>query len=453
MKKILGIILIIIMVSSLMIGCTKDAEEKTTDNDNTPVVEAVEETTEKDDAPKMEAVEIRFALWAGGKELDEFQAIADEVNAEANGEYKIIVESIPDNYIQKLSTQFSGKNAADLIWLSQDNIYAFAELGALYDITDLNQNSSTEILKEENFFTNIIKTAKYDNKLFGIPWIANPVIMYYNTSLFDKYGVDLPKADKDGVIGTEGEWTWDDFIALAKQFPNGDGAEDYGWITGGWPPIEMYLWAEGGDILDENYKSVINTPESIKGLELAKEILTSGITPDISTVWDQGFSEMFLNGQIAMIMAGAADDFELREMNNMTVDDIAYGVVPSGVDGKYHSFNWTASTVMNADTENPEMAYKAMEAMTLKFFGWKVTPPIKGGIDLIDEMLEGTKVISKPTIVAALADTRGGNYHTAYAEIDIWRNLFEPLLLETDSFDSAEMAQKLDDEINKILNR
>lgn len=404
---------------------------------------------------------IRFAIWAGGKELDEFQAIVDEVNKEANGEFEIKVESIPDNYTQKLSTQFAGGNAADLIWLSQDNIYAFAEMGALYDITELNNNTDNADLKASNFYDNIIKTAKYDGKLYGLPWIANPVITYFNEKVFTDCGVDLPSGS-DGVLGTD--WDWNEFKAIAEQFPNGDEnhpnvgngvctAETYGWITGGWPPLEMYLWAEGGDILDENYASAINTPESIAGLELAKDLLTSGITPDVETVWDQGFSESFTAGKIAMIMAGAADDFELRTLTGFTKDDLGYGLVPEGKDGKHHSFNWTASTVMNAKTKNPELTYKAMEAMTKKFFGWKVTPPVKNGIDLIDDMLQGTKVAAKQTIVEALKDTRGGNYHTSYGEIDVWKNLYEPLLLDPDNFDPNQAAKDLEDRIEGILSR
>lgn len=441
MKRLASFICTILLVVTLIVGCSK--------GNVTDVTESASDVKEI----SKETVEIRFALWAGGKELDEFKLIADQVNQEADGEFKIIVESIPDNYTQKLSTQFSGKNAADLIWLSQDDVYAFAELGALYDISELNSESTTEVLKESNFFENIIKTAKYKDKLYGLPWIANPVITYFNTSLFDKYDVELPKADENGVLGAAGDWTWGDFIELAKQFPNGEGSDDYGWITGGWPPIEMYLWAEGGDILNEDYESVINSPDSVKGMELAKKIMISGISPDIATVMDQGFSETFLNGKVAMIMAGAADDFELREMNGFTKDDFAYGLVPSGFDGKHHSFNWTASTVMNANTKNPEIAYKAMEAMTLKFFEWKVTPPIKDGIDLIDTMLSGSKVAAKPTIEAALKDTRGGNYHTTYAEINVWTNLFEPLLLNPENFDPVEVGKALDEDINKILNR
>lgn len=445
MKKTIGV-LALVLILIFVVGCstsnpTGNEDEKVMTDDSVKEVD------------KKETVDVRFALWAGGKELTEFQAIADEVNKEASGEYRIIVESIPDNYTQKLSTQFAGGNAADLMWLSQDHIYAFAELGALYDISDLNKGSATDILNEDNFYENIIKTAKYEDKLYGLPWIANPVIMYFNTKLFAQYEVELPKADENGVIGAAGDWTWDDFIELAQKFPNGVESDEYGWITGGWPPIEMYLWAEGGDILDEDFKSVMNTPESIKGLELAKKVLTSGITPDVMSVWDQGFSESFLNGKVAMIMAGAADDFELREMNGFTKDDLAYGLIPSGADGKHYSFNWTASTVMNAKTKNPEMVYKAMEAMTLKFFDWKVTPPIKNGIDHIDGMLEGTKIKSKPTIVEALKDTRGGNYHTSYNEINTWGNLFEPLLLDPDSFDPQVIAEELDQEINKILNR
>lgn len=405
--------------------------------------------------------EISFAIWAGGKELEEFQAIVNEVNEEADGDYKIVVDSIPDNYTQKLSTQFAGGNAADLIWLSQENIYAFAEMGALYDISELNNQTTNDDLKASNFYENIINTAKYDDKLYGLPWIANPVITYFNEKIFTDCGINLPTGT-DNILGTD--WDWAEFKTIAAQFPNGDEnhpnvgngvctADTYGWITGGWPPLEMYLWAEGGDILDENYESEINTPESIAGLNLIKDLLTSGITPNVETVWDQGFSESFTAGKVAMIMAGAADDFELRDLTDFTKDDMLYGLVPEGKDGKHQSFNWTASTVMNKKTKNPELAYKVMEAMTLKFFEWKVTPPVKGGIDNIDDMLEGSKINAKPTIEEALKDTRGGNYHTSYSEIDVWKNLYEPLLLDPENFNSTEKAQSLDTRINEILNR
>ena len=46
--------------------------------------------------------------------------------------------------------------------------------------------------------------------VYGLPWIAQPVVLYYNKDIFDEMGVEYPNPD----------WTWDDFKAAAIALTN-----------------------------------------------------------------------------------------------------------------------------------------------------------------------------------------------------------------------------------------
>jgi ABC-type glycerol-3-phosphate transport system substrate-binding protein len=56
---------------------------------------------------------------------------------------------------------------------------------------------------------------KIDGKTWYIPhsWII--MVLYYNTKIFKDAGIDAPKPD----------WTWDDFLGIAKKLTTGSGAD------------------------------------------------------------------------------------------------------------------------------------------------------------------------------------------------------------------------------------
>ena len=113
-----AVLLTMIMVVLSLNGCgTKKKEE----NDNT----------------------FTFATWAAGTELEVFQAIIDKVNEKANGEYQIEVLSIPSDYYVKLSTKIAAGNCPDFFWLTQELISKYAQMGALANITEQFEKSTS----------------------------------------------------------------------------------------------------------------------------------------------------------------------------------------------------------------------------------------------------------------------------------------------------------------------
>jgi len=88
-------------------------------------------------------------------------------------------------------------------------------------------------------------------------------------------------------------------------------------------------------------------------------------------ITEQGFGEMFKAGKLGMFMGGAADD--LDRVEGLSAGVVSVPVNPRTKDGT--TFAWTASTVVNASTQNPEMACKALLAVTEGIHNWKIVSP------------------------------------------------------------------------------
>lgn len=134
---------------------------------------------------------IRLATWAGVDEAKELQAVIDKINATATT-FEIIQEAQPADYYTKLQTNLAGSTAADLLWLSQEYIADYAQKGALLDISDRLAKDSRPAAKLDDYYPSVLQTAQFDGKTFGLPWIAQPVMLYYNPKMFADAGVEPP---------------------------------------------------------------------------------------------------------------------------------------------------------------------------------------------------------------------------------------------------------------------
>ena len=162
-----------------------------------------------------EKVKIRLVTWAGVDESKELQAVIDKINAKATT-FEIVQEAQPADYYTKLQTNLAGGTAADLLWLSQEYIAGYAQKGVLLDISDRLAKDDRPAAKLDDYYPSVLQTAQYENKTYGLPWIAQPVMLYYNPKLFADAGVQPPNEN----------WTWDDFKAAAAKLTkdtNGDG--------------------------------------------------------------------------------------------------------------------------------------------------------------------------------------------------------------------------------------
>lgn len=398
-------------------------------------------------APAAGQVQVKLATWAGVDEANELQGIVDELNA-ASDTYQIVVESSPAEYWTKIQTTLAGGTAADLMWMDQEHLPDFAARDALLDITDRVAADDSPAADLEDYFEAAIERYTYQDRLYGLPWIAQPVMLYVNLDALEQAGYS-----EDDV----NNWDWQAFqeacVAMTRDaagntptdagFDSGN-VSQYGFsVVPGWPPVQMFIWQAGGEELSEDLTtSPIDSPEAVQGAQYVADLINvHKCTPAQSVISERGFGEMMKGGQVAMFMGGAADDFERTE--GMRIKAF---IVPEGPAGR-QNWAWIGGMSINANTANPDVAYEAFVDLTDAIQHWKVPAPRKS-LASAEAIVAATpyKEPSAENIVASLEFMQAPRIFPGFAQ---WATVFgeryvDPLVRGTGSAqDLAAQARPL----------
>lgn len=366
-------------------------------------------------------VQVKLATWAGVDEANELQAILDELNA-ASETYEIVQESSPAEYWTKLQTTVAAGTAADLMWMDQEHLPDFAANGALLDITDRLQGSDHPAANLDDYFPSTLARYSYDDRYYGLPWIAMPVMLYVNLDALEAAGYSEEAVN---------DWTWEDFaqacVAMTVDANDNNAASDsfdatnvkqYGFsMVPGWPPVQMWIWQAGGmELSDDLTQSPIDSPEAIQGAQYVADLVQSGCTPAQSVISERGFGEMMKGGQVVMFMGGAADDFERTEGKRFKAFLLPKGPVNRA------TWAWIGGMSISANSANPDAAYAAFLDLSQAIHAWKVPAP-RISLANADGIVKATpyKEVSAANIVANLEHMRAPHIFPGYAQ---WATVF-----------------------------
>lgn len=105
-----------------------------------------------------------------------------------------------------------------------------------------------------------IKGSRYDGTFYGIPLRGHPQLMFYRKDIFAQLGLEPPKtwAELEEVSKTITEKT--DLYGTAMYYGKGySGQNLYVWYA--------YLWSNGGDIFDANWKPIFNNEAGVEATQ------------------------------------------------------------------------------------------------------------------------------------------------------------------------------------------
>ncbi|HWQ15213.1 MAG TPA: sugar ABC transporter substrate-binding protein [Roseiflexaceae bacterium] len=118
-------------------------------------------------------------------------------------------------YTNKVVAQVAGGQAPDIINIAIEGTRLIVSKGLLMPLDDLltNDPGGKELIADVDHA--LIDAFKVDGKVWQVPHSWNNMVIYYNTKMFQEAGIEPPKP----------EWTWQDFLTIAKQLTSGSGGD------------------------------------------------------------------------------------------------------------------------------------------------------------------------------------------------------------------------------------
>lgn len=265
---------------------------------------------------------IQVANWASADELELEEQIAQEF-MKLYPDIRVVVESIPNNYKEKIMITMAAGTPPDVLYLDSVIIPTFINRGLLEDLRPFTDEYGVDL---SIYYANLLQIAESDGALYAIPGNFTPYVMYYNKTLFDEANLPYP---------TDG-WSWDDYlelsIALTRDTDNDGRIDQFGTVFNNWLPGWIpWVWSNGGDVLSSDGKTAsgfLNSSQTEESLKFLIDLRTKyNVAPhnrELSATG--GTSSLFFTNRIGMAPSGHWWLMTLRKY--IASGDLRIGVVP-----------------------------------------------------------------------------------------------------------------------------
>ncbi|MFY1671458.1 ABC transporter substrate-binding protein [Plantactinospora sp. WMMB334] len=147
-------------------------------------------------------VTITLAGWSLSS-TPEFKTLADGFKASHPNVTVELKEYDTANYDTQMTADLAAGTAPDVyVQKNLKNFYTYSSGGQLLDVSDAAADLGS---------VSALASYQVDGKMYAIPYRQDSWVLYYNKELFAKAKVPPP----------DGTWTWDDYVAAAKQLSTG----------------------------------------------------------------------------------------------------------------------------------------------------------------------------------------------------------------------------------------
>jgi len=290
-KKLLASLLSFGIAASLLGGCSSGSSGSKEDSSKSEAESSSEAQGESLTVKGGEGA-TDLSMWVFVEIHGQFYAeMVKEWNAKnPDKQINLTVTTYPyDDMHNKLTLALqSGEGAPDLCDIEVGKFPNF--LKGTPQLADL-----TEYIKpyKDSIVPSRLALYSKDGKNYGVPTHVGATVMFYNTEILDKAGVDYTKIK-----------TWDDYLEAGKKVVDKTDAYMGTIDTGGLNNYLAVLAELGSDYTTEDGKPNVDTPEMAKAISLFKSFKDAGISGIIAgghSDTEEGFGEI-VAGKFASVI-------------------------------------------------------------------------------------------------------------------------------------------------------
>ena len=299
---------------------------------------------------------------------DEFiQTKIDEYAAE-NPNVSIELVTYPHgDYETKLLAAISAGDAPDIINLLDYLYPRYVGDGLLAAVDPAAFGGSTMDDVRALYVDKALEGLSADGTVYGVPEEFNTLCLFLNATHFDDIGLDANDPEN---------WpeTWEDLFAVAKELEQRDGdtltrigfnwvwnLDPYWYAQQYWPILRQY----GGNVLDEEGRAAIDSPESVAMFtEVWQRLITEGMGgPAVATVNPVNALQDFSDGRQSMMIAGIWAPPAFRD-NAEVYDNYVVAPLPQKDPANPHTLLNSYSLTVSAASENASEAWRFINHLT-----------------------------------------------------------------------------------------
>ena len=262
----------------------------------------------------------------------------------------------------KLNTQIAADSAPDSFIHDVWSTAKYVDAGALMDFTARLKTDKVDLARDYY----LIGVEQWCGKTYAIPFYVTSMLLAYNKDLLKKFGAPDPWERYNG------KWTWDEFIAVAKQVtrpPSGDTT------TGTWGlavdgngvgnidrNLQMWMTSNGGETYDvEKMRYTLDDPKTIQAYELLVKLVHEHKVMAGPNEWTEITKMITGDPFVAGIFAFRQESTgRLPVYTRQVADKFEWDVVPYPSGGRNVPFighSDADTTQVYAKTKHPDQAY------------------------------------------------------------------------------------------------
>lgn len=259
-----------------------------------------------------------------------------------------IVQAPTDSLDDKLTTQFAGEVAPDIIHYEVLGIVPFARDGYVADLTDLLSKETIDDIDP-----GVLESVTVDDQIIGAPTELQTYVVFANKTLLEAAGVEIPTGDS---------MTWDELDEIAKATTSGD-VHGITWglksPTAAFMSLGMgfgseYFTGKGDEMKVEVKDADLEVPNRVRSMIEDGSVDPIGVTQSGSDVL-----ATFYAGKAAMTVQGS---YQVANIATDAPADMDWIVLPplAGDDGAVQAANPQTLSI-NIDSPYQEQSAKFLD--------------------------------------------------------------------------------------------